>query len=100
MSIDAISAWSGIDREKEYKKMEMVGKKFREEAGETTMLLELDRGFTKNNIKLANELADCMPVIYARFEKMIEEDYQDWLEQYEASADPPMDKFHYLRPQL
>jgi hypothetical protein len=64
------------------------------------MLIELNCGFTKNNIRLAIELSDCMPVIYARFEKMIEEEYEDWLEEYELRADPPMDKFHYLRPQL
>jgi hypothetical protein len=85
--------------EKEKKRLEMIGKRFREEYEETADLIKIEDLVT-SDFGLADALEQCFPKLYRHFEKKVQNDWEIWCDEYDAQADPPMDQFHYLRAEI
>ena len=88
-----------VETEKEEKKLELIGKKLEEDIGDIALAIKLQYGVTKP-ADVATELNELFPIYYKHFEKKTLEEWETWCDQYDEQCDPPMDKFHYLRPQL
>ena len=87
------------DTDKEQKRLEMIGERFRKEHPETAMIIEIEH-FIKSDFGLADALEQYFPKFYKHFERKVKDDWELWCEQYDAECDTPMDKFHYLRAQI
>jgi hypothetical protein len=85
--------------EKQRRELELIGERFKFAYPETYALIK--REFNCNFAYLvAVQLEEYFPVTFEQMRDETECELEKWTEQYEASLDPPMDEFDYLRPQI
>jgi hypothetical protein len=85
--------------EKQKRELELIGERFKFAYPETYALIE--REFNCDSAYLvATQLEEYFPVTFQQMREETEDEFEGWVEQYEASLDPPMDEFDYLRPQI
>ena len=88
-----------MDSEKEAKRLEMIGELFVALHIETAALIMKEYSISKPE-KIAIEVEEIFPKTFARLADAIQDEFDDWCDQYDAKCDPPMDKFDYLRQQI
>lgn len=85
--------------ELEKKRLELIGERFGYAYPEAYALIA--REFRADSAWLvAIQLCEYFPLAYQQMEAEAQQEYEDWISEFEASLDPPMDKFDYLRPEV
>jgi hypothetical protein len=87
------------ETDKEQKRMEMIGERFRKEHSDAAMIIEIEY-FITSDFGLADALEEHFPKFYRHFGKKVQDDWEEWCDKYDEECDPPMDKFHYLRAEI
>jgi hypothetical protein len=87
------------ETDKEEKRLELIGQRLESDIGDLALAIKLQFCVTRP-ADVALQLEEIFPLYFKHFEKKTLAEWEKWCEQYDAECDPPMDQFHYLRPQL
>lgn len=88
-----------LNKDKERKKYEMIGKLFLEIHTASASLIMYECSIARPE-KIASEVEEIFPKTFSEMSDAISDEFENWCDRYDEKCDQPMDESNYLKRKI